>query len=299
MVDTVNLLCTRERLGETVTQLQASPVPEGQIVGESYTPPEGCEVASGWDVVSGQFGTLGAELLTETGNVLASSFGAIPYIVGYVLLILLAMFTWRAVKSFLTPKRDFTSLKTVTFGDESAVRSEFAASVISVVFIFVIWGTFTGSALLPSFLHLPAPFTGENSFTYTAMDADGNRDDATVFVRVFEAGADPDEVEVAPGDGFAKDDTVDVTEYRSEIVTWDRNDDVNRRDDGARIVAINGQEFDFDASAEDSGTPPSFELGWARVAITERGTINVSPDVGWQDATALSASAGSGVEPVY
>ncbi|MDA9207525.1 ABC transporter permease subunit, partial [Octadecabacter sp.] len=90
------------------------------------------------------------------------------------------------------------------------------------------------------------------------------------------------EIEVAEGDGFAKNDTTDVTVYRSEIVTWDRNDGVNRRDDGARIVAINGEEFDFDASAENNGPPPSFELGWARVAITERGTINVSPDAGWQ-----------------
>ncbi len=279
---TINLMCTRTRLGEVQTTLQASPVPEGQIVGETYVPPEGCEIASGWQVFSGQFGTLGSELWTETTNVLLSSLGAVPYLIGYVLIILMFMFAWRAVKSFLTPTRDFTSLKTVTFGDESAVRSEFPASVISIIFIFLIWGTFTGSALVPSFLHLPAPFTGENSFTYTVEDAAGARDDATVFVRVFEAGSDADEIEIAPGDGFAKDDIIDVTEYRSEIVTWDRNDEVNRRDDGARIVAINGQEFDFDPAAESNGAAPSFDLGWTRVGITERGTINVIPDAGWQ-----------------
>jgi len=113
-------------------------------------------------------------------------------------------------------------------------------------------------------------------------DADGNRDDATVFVHVSEAGADPEETEVAPGDGFAKDDITYVTEYRSEIVTWDRNDEVNRRDDGARIVAINGEEFDFTAGDENAGPAPSFNLGWTRVSITERGTINVIPDSGWQ-----------------
>jgi len=154
MADTVNLICTRERLGELQTQLQASPVPEGQIIGETYIPPEGCEIATGWQVFSGQFGKLGSELWTETGNVLLSSISAVPYLIGYVLVILMFMFAWRAVKSFLTPTRDFTSLKTVTFGDESAVRSEFPASIISIVFIFLIWGTFTGSALVPSFLHL-------------------------------------------------------------------------------------------------------------------------------------------------
>ena len=48
--------------------------------------------------------------------------------------------------------KDYTSLKTVTFGDESAVRPNRAASIISVLSIFFMWATFTGSALIPSFL---------------------------------------------------------------------------------------------------------------------------------------------------
>ncbi len=284
---TVNLLCTFERLGETQTELRATPVPEGQIVGETFTPAEGCEVATGWEVFSYQFGTLGSELATETQNVLVSAISGIPYILGYILLIVIFMFVWRAIKSFLTPKRDFTSLKTVTFGDESAVRSETAASILSVIVIFIIWGTFTGSSLIPSFLHLPGPFKGEASFTYTALAPDGTTDDAEVFVTVLDAGEEAAEVEIDPGDGFAKNDQVAVTIYRSEIVTWDRNDDVSRRDDAARIVAINGQPVDFDYNAEDEDgnllqTPPSFDLDFARVAITNRGTINVVPDQGWQ-----------------
>ena len=35
---------------------------------------------------------------------------------------------------------DFTSLKTVTFGDESAVKPNRIASVISVLSIFLLWG---------------------------------------------------------------------------------------------------------------------------------------------------------------
>jgi taurine transport system permease protein len=37
--------------------------------------------------------------------------------------------------------RDFTSLKTVTFGDESAVAPNRIASVVSVMTIFLIWGS--------------------------------------------------------------------------------------------------------------------------------------------------------------
>ena len=75
-----------------------------------------------------------------------------------VLLIYVAIF----VGSFFLVKlavqsatNDFTSLKTVTFGDESAVRPNRIASVVSIVSIFVLWGAFTGSSLLPGFLHAP------------------------------------------------------------------------------------------------------------------------------------------------
>ncbi len=44
--------------------------------------------------------------------------------------------------------KDYTSLKTVTFGDESAVRSNRAASFISILTVFFMWATFTGSSLI-------------------------------------------------------------------------------------------------------------------------------------------------------
>ena len=59
---------------------------------------------------------------------------------------------------------DFTSLKTVTFGDESAVRPNRAASIISIVTIFLIWGMFTGSKIVP--IHMPGPFIGDTEFTF-------------------------------------------------------------------------------------------------------------------------------------
>ena len=124
-----------------------------------------------------------AQLWGELVAVIVTLISALPYILGYVLLILATAVIWRLIKRGLTPKKDYGSLKTVTFGDESAVTSNTVASVVSVVLIFVLWGSFTGSKFLPSFLHMPGAFTGEGSFTYTA-EAAGQTDDATVTVVV-------------------------------------------------------------------------------------------------------------------
>ena len=64
---------------------------------------------------------------------------------------------------------DFTSLKTVTFGDESAVRPNRIASVVSVLTIFLLWGVFTGSSWVPGFLHAPGPFEGTATFEYNGL----------------------------------------------------------------------------------------------------------------------------------
>ena len=87
--------------------------------------------------------TLIADLWAELYAVLTTLLGATPYIIGYVLLILLCGFIWSTIKRMLTPKSDYGSLKTVTFGDESSVTSDTVASVVSIVLIFVLWGTFT------------------------------------------------------------------------------------------------------------------------------------------------------------
>ncbi|BBU57948.1 hypothetical protein KU6B_42130 [Mameliella alba] len=44
---------------------------------------------------------------------------------------------------------DYTSLKTVTFGDESAVTPNRIASVISVLSIFLLWGPSPGHPMCP------------------------------------------------------------------------------------------------------------------------------------------------------
>ncbi|MDZ7711199.1 MAG: ABC transporter permease subunit [Roseovarius sp.] len=166
--------------------------------------------------------------------------------------------------------RDFTSLKTVTFGDESAVRPDRWASVISVVTIFLLWGAFTGSSWVP--IHAPGPFVGDTEFTYTLEAPDGRQDDATVFVRVFKVGEKVEIPEIDPGEGLARNDASAVGAWRSDLILMDKNDEVSRKD-GARVIAIDGQPV-------SAGEAVPVKDG--EVAITDKGAINFSPRGGWQ-----------------
>ncbi|MHA6265374.1 ABC transporter permease subunit [uncultured Aliiroseovarius sp.] len=168
--------------------------------------------------------------------------------------------------------QDYTSLKTVTFGDESAVTSNRVASIVSVVTIFLIWGSFTGSNWVPGFLHAPGPFVGETSFTYTLETEDGTRDDATVHVRVFDFGETAQKFDVDEGDGIAKDDAVAMSASRSTTILFDKNDEV-KRSDGARVVAIDGVEFN--GSRRVKSPAGSFSL-------TDKGAISFAPPRGLQ-----------------
>ncbi|CUK15021.1 Putative aliphatic sulfonates transport permease protein SsuC [Shimia thalassica] len=214
------------------------------------------------------FSDLGGELVTLVISVLS----ALPYIAIYVAVIMLAYFIFHLVKRRLTPVHDYTSLKTVTFGDESAVVSNKVASVVSIVLIFVIWGSFTGSEWLPRFLHAPGPFVGEASFTYTVETEDGTRDDATVSVLVHPKGQKPEAPVVAPGDGLAKNDSLVVQSYRSTLLRWDANDEVTRKE-GAKVVAVDGEPISRDNAVET-------KIG--RVALTDKGTLNFAPATGMQ-----------------
>ena len=60
------------------------------------------------------------KIFWQTAN-LAYGIAIISFLYVVVALILGAL--WRLVSSFAAGKRDYTSLKTVTFGDESAVRA--------------------------------------------------------------------------------------------------------------------------------------------------------------------------------
>jgi len=169
-------------------------------------------------------------------------------------------------------EQGFSAAKTVTFGDESAVRPNRVASVVSIATILLLWGMFTGSKLLPGFLHVPGPFEGNLSFTYTAQDSAQATDDATVTAIVHARNEKPAALDIDPGDGFAKNDTVTVAQWRSKLVQVGSNDETS---DGEKVtvIAINGKSIKPGGSVSvDGGT----------VTLSDKGTPNLEPDRGWQ-----------------
>ena len=104
---------------------------------------------------------------------------------------------------------DFDSLKTVTFGDESAVS--------------------------------PGPFVGDTSFTYTARNAAGETDDAVAHLRVYRVGEEVDLPEVSDQPNvFAVDDAVKIGAWRSALSRPNEND-IGGKEDGYSLIAIDGQ----------------------------------------------------------
>ncbi|WP_146584759.1 ABC transporter permease [Puniceibacterium confluentis] len=194
-------------------------------------------------------------------------------------MIVLALYAAIFVASYLLVKSivhrtttDYASLKTVTFGDESAVVPDRLASFVSLLTIFLLWAAFTGSSLVPSFLHAPGPFIGTASFDYTAELSDGRRDDATVTVIVSRAGDTPEVPEVDPGDGFAKNDVDVIGAWRSGLVRVDRNDEVPEGVEET-VVAVNGEPL------APGGT---VQTAYGRVGMSPKGTLNFEPAKGWQ-----------------
>jgi len=194
----------------------------------------------------------------------------IPLLIYVAIFVVAYLVVTRVIRS--AGARGFSSRKTVTFGDESAVRPNRVASVISIASIFLLWGMFTGSALLPGFLHMPGPFLGTLSFTYTVQDGAGESDDATVEVLVHPRGESPAPPEIEPGDGFAKNDAAVVAQWRTKLVNVAGNDETA---DGAKptVVAIDGQSVSpGDRVGIDGGS----------VTLSDKGTPNVEPSRGWQ-----------------
>ncbi len=166
--------------------------------------------------------------------------------------------------------KGFNSLKTVTFGDESAVTPNRAAAFISVITIFLIWGAFTDSKLVP--FHVSGPFVGDTSFTYTAKNAAGETADGIVSIRVHKIGDKPETPEVAETDTFVKNDSTLVGAWRSKLINVKRNDE-GYKEDGYRIVAVNGQAIEPGQSVPvDDGD----------VALTEKMSLNFTPIKGLQ-----------------
>lgn len=188
----------------------------------------------------------------------------------YVGLFVGGMVIVNLVRAMFRKEKDYTSLKTVTFGDESAIRPDRAASVLSVLVIFLIWGAFTGSKLVP--IHVPGPFIGETSFTYTATNANGAESSATVDVLVHEIGETVDDPAVTPSTGFAKGDVSTVAAWRSTLIRAVRNDD-GGDEDGYRVTAIDGEPI---------APGDTVKVADGNVTMTAKGSLNFAPNKGYQ-----------------
>lgn len=204
-------------------------------------------------------------------------------------LLVLALYVAAFFGSFLLAKKIFASafekkgfnrLKTVTFGDESAITANRVASIVSVITVFWLWVAFTNSVIpLPKF---PGPYSGDMTFTYTAQLEDGSTDDATVTMRVYREdiqqtvdaegnpGREPSAAEVEPGDGFAKNDTLTVARYGFKVVNVWGNDEVSKKE-GSKIVALNGEPI---APGEKVSVPEG------TIGLTDKGTPTFAPATG-------------------
>ncbi|MEM5474993.1 ABC transporter permease [Pacificibacter sp. AS14] len=177
-----------------------------------------------------------------------------------------AFFLAKVIRAALGKATDYTSLKTVTFGDESAVTADRVASIISVIAVFLVWGAFTGSKLVP--IHMPGPFMGNTSFTYTSTGPSGDTADAIVDVLVHKAGEDVSAPEVGASTDFAQNDSATVAAWRSVLIRAQANDG-----DDASITAIEGKAI----------TPgKTVKVPNGEVTMTGKGSLNFSPNPGWQ-----------------
>lgn len=189
----------------------------------------------------------------------------------YLLIFVAAYVAWRFWQRSREAAHDYTSLKTVTFGDESTVRANRFASVVSVVALFAIWGAFTGSKITP--IHVPGPFMGDTGFTYTAKNGAGETDMGTVALRVHTVGESVEDPELPADDGgFAKNDVAKLGAFRSGLVRVQDNDD-GGKDEGFAIVEIDGKPI-------VPGETVRFSDG--NITMTSKGTLNVKPAKGWQ-----------------
>jgi len=190
----------------------------------------------------------------------------------YVAIFILAYVLYRLVAGRMVPRDGFSARKTVTFGDESAVTPNRVASVMSIVSIFLIWGAFTGSKFTP--VHVPGPFVGDTSFTYTATNPQNQSDDATVYIRVRPVGEKTEKPDISEKaqSGFAKDDAMKVGAWRSNLIRVQNNDEGGKVK-GYRVTAIDGQPI---------APKQSVEVADGVVNMTAKGSLSFVPDKGWQ-----------------
>lgn len=176
------------------------------------------------------------------------------------------------VSTFFAKRREekggFNALKTVTFGDESAVTANRVASVLGVIAIFLIWGIATGSKYAPPLL--PGPFQGETSFEYTAVDNAGKSATGTVYLQVYPDGADYEKKTAGQASSFAPDVVANVKVRRSTLV---KAPSIGEGDAKQKltITAIDGQ------AVEPNGT---VDFADGSIKMTGKGSLSITPYAG-------------------
>ena len=189
----------------------------------------------------------------------------------YIFVFISAYFIYRLIIKKTVSKKTFNERKTVTFGDESSVVANRAASIISVITLFLIWAAFTGSTLSP--LHVPGPFIGDTSFRYSASNETSQTDDARVYIRVKKIDDEVDKPSLSENQkGFAKDDAAIVNAWRSKLIRAQKND-TGGRNKNYIIQTINGQKI-------SAGQTIRVDNG--EVSLTAKGSLSFTPDKGWQ-----------------
>ena len=190
----------------------------------------------------------------------------------YIAIFAVAAIVWAIVGAPFARKDPFTALKTVTFGDESAIRSNRFASVVSIIAIFLIWAAFTGSTLIPKALHAPGPYQGETGFTYEATAPDGTTDSGTVRALVHPVGAAVEEPSLADFEesGFAKNFAATIPAYRAETIIAGKLLEDRK---AQKITSINGQPIAPNGAVD-------IENG--QVRMNAKGSLTFEPHQGLQ-----------------
>jgi taurine transport system permease protein len=194
------------------------------------------------------------------------------YITLFVLAYILYQFIHALNAKRLLTKNGYSERKTVTFGDESAITPNRTASIISVLTLFIIWAAFTDSKLIP--IHVPGPFTGDTSFSYTATNSQNKTDDGIVYIRVMHSDNNFNKPDISSlkQSGFAHDDAMRVVAWRSALIRV-QNNDIGGKQKDYHVTAINHLPIKPGQSVQvDNG----------RVKMTTKGSLSFAPYKGWQ-----------------
>ena len=190
----------------------------------------------------------------------------------YTLLFILSYLLYSFLRKKFNANNNSKAIKTVTFGDESAVKPNRFASGLSILTLFFLWGAFTGSDYVP--LHVPGPFIGETEFSYTASNEQSETDSAQVHIHVFSENDDSPHSKLiteAP-DGFAQDDSITVKAWRSKLIRVQKNDQ-GGKDKSYKIIKVNNQTISsLQAVKVDNGL----------VTMSSKGSLTFTPYKGWQ-----------------